>query len=192
MRPVPPSGPMGQGGMSFLAALPGPGAVGIGLRVAQRGRGGSQLVQPMLQASEDLTFSTQGEVEIIDLTDRVAEVIQASGVEVGQALVFVTSSTSAITTLEYEPGLVDKDLPEALARLFPKHGQGVEYGHQERWQDGNGHSHVRAAFLQPDLTVPVREGRPVLGTWEQIVFVEMDNKPRDRRVVVNCWGTGSS
>lgn len=143
----------------------------------------------MQQVSEDLELSTQGEVEIIDLTDRVGKIVEGSGVGTGQALVFVTSSTSAITTLEHEPGLVEEDLPEALERLFPKHGDGVEYGHQRRWQDGNGHSHVRAAFLQPDLTVPIRQGRLVLGTWEQIVFVELDNKPRERQIVVNVWGT---
>ncbi|MDX1611773.1 MAG: secondary thiamine-phosphate synthase enzyme YjbQ [Candidatus Thermoplasmatota archaeon] len=143
----------------------------------------------MIQTSEDLTFSTQGEVQVLDLTDQVTKVVGSSGVGTGQALVFTTSSTSAITTLEYEPGLVEEDLPGALERLFPKHGQGVHYGHQERWRDGNGHSHVRAAFLGPDLTVPVRQGRPVLGTWEQIVFVELDNKPRERRVVVNVWGS---
>lgn len=144
----------------------------------------------MQQVSEDLELSTKGEVEIIDITDQVDQIVASSGVGTGQALAFVTSSTSAITTLEYEPGLVEEDLPQALERLFPKHGEGVEYGHQRRWQDGNGHSHVRAAFLQPDLTIPVRDGRLVLGTWEQVVFVEMDNKPRDRRIVVNVWGTG--
>ncbi len=143
----------------------------------------------MQQVSKDLELSTKGEVEIIDITDRIAKIVEGSGVGTGQALAFVTSSTSAITTLEHEPGLVEEDLPQALERLFPKHGQGVEYGHQRRWQDGNGHSHVRAAFLQPDLTVPVRQGQLVLGTWEQVVFVELDNKPRDRRIVVNVWGT---
>lgn len=144
----------------------------------------------MQQVSKDLELSTKGEVEIIDITDQVGQIVASSGVATGQALTFVTSSTSAITTLEYEPGLVEEDLPKALERLFPKHGEGVDYGHQRRWQDGNGHSHVRAAFLQPDLTIPVRDGHLVLGTWEQVVFVELDNKPRDRRIVVNVWGTG--
>lgn len=136
----------------------------------------------------DLTFPTEGEVTIRDLTPDVAKAVSASGIETGQVLVFTTSSTSAITTLEFEPGLVDKDLPEALARLFPKHGAGVEYGHEERWGDGNGHSHVRAAFLKPDLVVPVREGAPLLGRWQQIVFVDLDNKPRERRVAVHVSG----
>lgn len=146
----------------------------------------------MEQHAEDLTFSTKGEVEIRDLTDDVDRIVQASGVELGQALVFTLSSTSAITTLEYEPGLVEEDVPGALERLFPKHGEGVDYGHQRRWRDGNGHSHVRAAFLQPDLTVPIQAGRVRLGTWEQIVFVELDNKPRDRTVAVHVFGTGQT
>ena len=144
----------------------------------------------MLQHSADLTFSTEGEVTIRDLTPDLARIIADSGVQLGQALAFTTSSTSAITTLEYEPGLVEEDLPAALDRLFPRHGHGVEYGHQRMWGDGNGHSHVRAAFLGPDLTVPVREGTPLLGTWEQVVFVDLDNKPRDRRVAVHVWGIG--
>lgn len=158
---------------------------------------------PMRQFTEDLTFSTKGEVQIIDLTGDVDEIVARSGVETGQALVHTLSSTSAITTLEHEPGLVEEDIPEALERLFPRHGeaapavqggsvqaQRMDYGHQRRWQDGNGHSHVRAAFIGPDLTVPVAEGGVRLGTWEQIVFIELDNKPRERTVAVNVWGEG--
>lgn len=157
----------------------------------------------MVQYTKDLEFSTQGEVHIIDLTDDVDEIVRASGVQTGQALVHTLSSTSAITTLEHEPGLVEEDIPEALERLFPRHGQQaptteggkatakrMDYGHQRRWQDGNGHSHVRAAFIGPDLTVPVADGGVRLGTWEQIVFVELDNKPRERTVAVHCWGDG--
>lgn len=155
----------------------------------------------MMQHATDLTFSTKGEVQIIDLTDDVDEIVRASGVETGQVLVHTHSSTSAITTLEYEPGLVEEDIPEALERLFPRHGDAapvaeggkpsterMDYGHQRRWQDGNGHSHVRAAFIGPDLTAPVRDGGLHLGTWEQIVFIELDNKPRERTVNVHAWG----
>jgi thiamine phosphate synthase YjbQ (UPF0047 family) len=111
------------------------------------------------------------------------------------------SSTSAITTLEHEPGLAEEDLPEALDRLFPRHGDAapttadgqpatkrMDYGHQRRWQDGNGHSHVRAAFIGPEITAPVQAGSVRLGTWEQIVFVELDNEPRERTVAVHVWG----
>lgn len=138
----------------------------------------------MRQFARDLRFSTAGEVTIRDLTPDVARLVAESGVRTGQALVFTTSSTSAVTTLEYEPGLLE-DLPAALERLFP---QGIGYGHERRWRDGNGHAHVRAAFLQPDLVLPVQEGRPRLGTWQQIVFVDLDNKPRDRTVCVHVWG----
>lgn len=141
----------------------------------------------MVQFARDLAFATPGEMTLVDLTDRIQSVVRESGVRTGQALVFSASSTSAITTLEYEPGLL-RDVPAALNRLFPRHGEGLEYGHEEAWHDGNGHSHVRAAFLKPDLLVPVRDGRLHLGTWQQVVFVELDNKPRRRSVAVHVWG----
>ncbi|MEE9163408.1 MAG: secondary thiamine-phosphate synthase enzyme YjbQ [Thermoplasmata archaeon] len=133
---------------------------------------------------DTIGFETEGEVEIRDLTSEVTEVIRRSRLQNGIACVFSSSSTSAITTLEYEPGLL-QDLPRALERLFPK---GLEYEHQKTWQDGNGHSHVRAAFLGPSLSIPFHEGRPVLGTWQQIVFVDLDNKPRQRKVLVQLVG----
>jgi thiamine phosphate synthase YjbQ (UPF0047 family) len=155
----------------------------------------------MQQFAKDLEVSTGGEVEVIDLTDDVEEIVKASGVGQGQVLVHTHSSTSAITTLEHEPGLAEEDVPEALDRLFPRHGdyapeaedgttdaKRMDYGHQRRWQDGNGHSHVRAAFIGPQLTAPVRGGSLHLGTWEQIVFLELDNKARERTVNVHCWG----
>ena len=137
------------------------------------------------QHAGDINFETPGEIAIVDLTERVARIVAESGVRTGQALVFTTSSTSAITTIEHEPGLL-KDLPRALERLFP---QGIEYGHEETWHDGNGHSHVRASFLKPDLLLPVQASRPRLGRWQQVVFVELDNKPRNRTVPVHVWGT---
>lgn len=142
----------------------------------------------MRQHAEDLEFDTDGEGSILDISEQVAQVVARSEVILGQVLVFTVSSTSAITTLEFEPGLVDEDVPQALDRLFPRHGEGVEYGHQRMWGDGNGHSHVRACFLQPDLTVPLRDGKPLLGTWQQIVFVDLDNKARRRSVAVHVWG----
>ncbi len=134
--------------------------------------------------SEYVEMDTRGEVQILDLTPQVTDVIKRSGLGTGVACVFSASSTSAITTLEYEPGLLE-DLPAALERLFPKD---LRYGHEERWHDGNGHSHVRAAFLGPSLSIPFQDGRPVLGTWQQIVFVELDNKPRRRRILVQLVG----
>ena len=139
----------------------------------------------MLQFSGDLHIRTPGETTLIDITRDVGRLVKESGVATGQALVFTTSSTSAISVTENEPGLMEEDIPAALARLFP---QGADYGHERRWRDGNGHSHVGAAFLKPDLTVPVRDARPLLGEWQQIVFIELDNKPRDRRIAVHVWG----
>ncbi|MFQ5986781.1 MAG: secondary thiamine-phosphate synthase enzyme YjbQ [Thermoplasmata archaeon] len=131
-----------------------------------------------------IPFETQGEIEIRDLTSELTEIIGRSGLRMGIACVFSSSSTSAITTLEYEPGLL-QDVPRALERLFPK---GLEYEHQKTWQDGNGHSHVRAAFLGPSLSIPFDGGRPVLGTWQQVVFIDLDNKPRQRQVLVQLVG----
>ncbi|MFQ5552951.1 MAG: secondary thiamine-phosphate synthase enzyme YjbQ [Thermoplasmata archaeon] len=133
---------------------------------------------------DSIPFETQGEIEIRDLTRELTEIIGRSGLTTGIACVFSSSSTSAITTLEYEPGLL-QDVPRALERLFPK---GLEYEHQKTWQDGNGHSHVRAAFLGPSLSIPFDAGRPVLGTWQQVVFVDLDNKPRQRQVLVHLVG----
>lgn len=141
----------------------------------------------MHQVAGDLRFKTQGEVTIRDITEEVQDVVSRSEVRLGQCLVFTPSSTSAITTLEYEPGLLE-DIPAALDRLFPRHGEGVDYGHERAWQDGNGHSHVRAAFMKPDLTVPVRDGKMLLGTWQQIVFIDLDNKARERSLAVHVWG----
>lgn len=144
----------------------------------------------MLQVAEDLEYETAGEVTIIDLTKDLQDVVDRSEVATGQCLAFTPSSTSAITTLEHEPGLLE-DIPAALDRLFPRHGEGVDYGHERAWHDGNGHSHVRAAFLKPDLVVPVRGGKLHLGTWQQVVFVDLDNKSRTRKLAVHVWGAAS-
>lgn len=140
-----------------------------------------------VQYQADLELDSPAELRVYDLTDRLTKTVKASKITTGQALLFTTSSTSAITALEFEPGL-KKDLPLALERLFPKD---LRYHHEDTWHDGNGHSHVRAAFLKPDLTVPVRDGKPLLGQWQQVVFVELDNKPRKRRVSVHVWGEGA-
>lgn len=138
----------------------------------------------MVTFRDSIDFETQGETEIRDLTTELTEIIRRSGLRTGIACVFTSSSTSAITTLEYEPGLLH-DLPQALERLFPR---ALEYEHQKTWQDGNGHSHVRAAFLGPSLSVPFDGGQPILGTWQQVVFLDFDNKPRRREVLVQLVG----
>ncbi len=133
---------------------------------------------------EEIHLRTKGEVDIIDITGMVQSIVDRSGIKNGMVLVFTIGSTGAITTIEYEPGL-KKDLPAALERLFPK---GINYEHEKTWHDGNGHSHIRASFLKPDLCVPVVDGDLVLGTWQQIVFVELDIRKRERRVAVQVMG----
>ena len=119
-----------------------------------------------------------------DLTERVAAVIDRSKVRIGLAHVFNVGSTAAVGTIEFEPGL-QRDLPAALDRLLPP---SRDYGHEQAWHDGNGHSHLQATLLGPGLTVPVGEGRPVLGTWQQIFHLECDTRGRQRTVVVTVMG----
>lgn len=119
-----------------------------------------------------------------DLTARVARVVGDSGVRQGVAHLFVIGSTAALGTIEFEPGL-QADLPQLLDRLIPP---GRDYGHERAWHDGNGHSHLQATLLGPSLTVPVRERRPVLGTWQQVFLLECDVRPRRRTVVVTVLG----
>lgn len=123
----------------------------------------------------------------MDITSRVEKVVSDSRVRNGLVCVFTASSTSAVIINEFEPGLMEEDIPKALERLFP---ETIAYGHERRWHDGNGHSHVRAAFLGPSQTVPIVDGRAALGTWQQIAFVELDNKPRRREVIVQVLGEG--
>jgi secondary thiamine-phosphate synthase enzyme len=134
---------------------------------------------------ETLRLETSTGVQAIDITDQVTSAVQKSGVRDGLACIFTPSSTSAIVANEFEPGLMEEDIPAALGRLFP---EDLTYGHEKRWGDGNGHSHVRAAFLGPSLTVPVVDGHMALGTWQQVVFLELDNKPRRREVIVQVVG----
>ena len=121
-----------------------------------------------------------------DLTDDVAGIVARSGILTGIAQVFNVGSTGAVGTIEFEPGLED-DLPQLLDKLFPP---SRDYGHERAWHDGNGHSHLQATTLGPSLTVPVKEGRLVLGTWQQIFHLECDIKPRQRKVVVTVLGEG--
>ena len=137
----------------------------------------------LLQTTE-ITLRTRGDTDIHDVTDAVAELIGTAGLREGQVLIFVPGSTGGLTTVEHEPGLL-KDLPAAFERLYPK---AMRYHHDETWHDGNGHSHVRAAMLGPSLTVPVLDGRMTLGTWQQIVFIDFDNRPRQRHLVVQLTG----
>ena len=127
---------------------------------------------------------TRGQSDVIDLTGEIRKKISASRIINGSALIFVTGSTGALTTLEYEPGLI-QDLPALMEKLVPKENA---YSHDETWHDGNGHSHLRAALIGPSLTIPVIDQKPLLGTWQQVVFLEFDNRPRERRIVVQVSG----
>jgi len=129
-------------------------------------------------------LSTRREGEIIDITSEIAEAVRSTGLRNGTVTVFVQGSTGAITTMEYEPGLL-RDLPDALERVAPR---GVTYGHEERWHDGNGHSHVRASLLGPGITIPFVEGKLTLGTWQQVVFVELDVRGRSRELIFQAVG----
>ncbi|TNF49256.1 YjbQ family protein [bacterium] len=129
---------------------------------------------------------TRDELDIVDLSAQLATRVSNSGVWQGLAHLFVAGSTAALTTIEYEPGAIS-DLKAAISRLAPAD---LHYDHDARWGDGNGRSHVRAALIGPSLTVPIYDGNPVLGTWQQIVLVELDIRPRSRTVHVTMSGTG--
>jgi secondary thiamine-phosphate synthase enzyme len=129
-------------------------------------------------------IGTKAENDIIDITGQVEKILAGSKMKDGIANVFVAGSTGAITTIEYEPGLIE-DLPVALERIAPSDAR---YAHHERWHDGNGHSHVRASLLGPGITLPFRNKKLVLGTWQQIVFMEMDVRPREREIHVQLVG----
>ena len=131
-----------------------------------------------------LARRTRGHGDLHDLTDELADMVTRSGIQVGLVHVFCVGSTAAVGTIEFEPGL-QRDLPELLDRLIPP---SRAYGHEQAWHDGNGHSHLQATWLGPDLTVPVSGGRLVLGTWQQVFLLECDVRPRDRIVVVTIMG----
>jgi len=133
---------------------------------------------------QTLELRTSADTDILDLSSEVTECVARSGVREGQVLVFTPGSTAAVTTIEYESGAIN-DFKRLLERLAPAGG---EYEHNLRWGDGNGYSHVRSALVGPSLSVPVAEGRPVVGTWQQIVLCDFDNRARHRRVVVQVMG----
>lgn len=138
----------------------------------------------MTTYSTEIQLATKRELDIIDVTQEVEARVKASGVRQGLVTVFCPGSTAAVTAMEYEPGLV-KDLPAALERLAPRK---AAYQHQLRWQDDNGHSHVRAALLGPSVTLPVVDGSLPLGQWQQIVFLELDVRARQRRLIIQVVG----
>jgi secondary thiamine-phosphate synthase enzyme len=131
-----------------------------------------------------MSISTKGNCEMVDITDSVSGLISSNGFTEGNILVFAGGSTAGITTIEYEPGLL-KDYPKFFERIAPA---SINYEHDNTWHDGNGHSHVRAAIQGASLTVPFSKGRMLLGTWQQIIFVDFDNRSRRREITIQITG----
>jgi secondary thiamine-phosphate synthase enzyme len=131
-----------------------------------------------------ITVSSNGEGDMIDITRQTDESIKASGLQDGIVTIFASGSTASITTIEYEVGL-KKDFPKMLARIAPSE---IEYEHDNTWHDGDGHSHLRASLVGPSLTVPFKNKSLTLGTWQQIVLLEMDTRPRERKIVLQIVG----
>ncbi|MBU4589577.1 MAG: secondary thiamine-phosphate synthase enzyme YjbQ [Candidatus Omnitrophica bacterium] len=138
----------------------------------------------MSVVSKKIKLATKGDTDIIDVTSQVASAVSKSGVKNGIATVFVSGSTGGLTTVEYEPGLA-QDLKTYFEKIAPKTGR---YEHNERWHDGNGYAHVRASFLGPSLSVPFNNAELQLGTWQQIIFIDFDNRPRSRELLVQILG----
>jgi len=134
--------------------------------------------------TDHIRVATHGHSEVVDITEKVVQLLKKHGFREGTATLFVVGSTASITTTEYEPGL-RKDIPEMLERIAPG---GVRYHHDDTWGDGNGHAHVRASFLGPSLVVPFSDGALLLGTWQQIVLIDFDNRERNRNIVVQFMG----
>ena len=134
--------------------------------------------------SEPISLSTRGFSDMINITDQVVDVLDRSRIQDGLVTVFCPGSTGSITTIEYESGVLS-DLKKAIEKLVPSN---VPYDHDRRWGDGNGFSHVRAALMKPALTIPVIHGRLTLGTWQQVIFIDFDNRSRHREIIVQAMG----
>jgi secondary thiamine-phosphate synthase enzyme len=138
----------------------------------------------MTVVTKDITLQSRGNCDIIDITSEVARRVEKSGTDSGIVTLFVVGSTAGLTTIEYEPNLVS-DFKDMWDRVIP---QGIPYEHDKTWGDGNGHSHVRASTLGASLTVPFMKKRLALGTWQQIIFVDFDNRPRARKIAIQILG----
>lgn len=138
----------------------------------------------MTVITKKIKLSTEGKTDIIDITSQVSSQLGECQLKKGVVVVFTPGATGAITVLEYEPGLV-KDLKEALERIAPEAGV---YAHNKKWGDMNGHSHIRASLLGPSLSVPFINGNLQLGRWQQIIFIELDNRPRSREIILQFSG----
>jgi secondary thiamine-phosphate synthase enzyme len=131
-----------------------------------------------------IQVQSAGEGDLINLTEQTTKIVEQSKIVDGIATVFISGSTAAVTTIEYEPGL-KHDFPEMLSRVASRN---IEYEHDNTWHDGNGHSHVRASLIGPSLTIPFKNRRLLLGTWQQIVLIEMDIRPRRRSIITQVMG----
>jgi secondary thiamine-phosphate synthase enzyme len=138
----------------------------------------------MTVSTKSIEIHSKAENDIIDLTQHASDFVKQSGISKGIITIFVSGSTGSVTTIEFEPGLI-KDFPDMLSRIAPKD---LDYGHEKMWHDGNGHSHVKASLMGPSLTVPFVDEKLCLGTWQQIVFVELDTKERIRNLVLQIIG----
>ena len=134
--------------------------------------------------SDELKILTKKESDIVDITNNVQDLIKKSKIRNGIICVFVPGSTGSITTIEYEPGL-KKDFPNALDKIAPKN---IQYKHHNTWNDDNGRSHVKASLMGPSLNLPIKDGNLIHGTWQQLVFIELDTKPRNRIIIVTIVG----
>ncbi len=138
----------------------------------------------MAVSTKSLKIHSNAENQMIDLTQETTDFIKKSGILKGIVTVFVSGSTGSIITIEYEPGLI-KDFPEMLDRIIPRD---LDYGHEQMWHDGNGHSHVKASLVGPSLTIPFMNGKLCLGRWQQIVFIELDTRGRNRDLILQIIG----
>lgn len=138
----------------------------------------------MTVKTSSVSLSTHGDTDFHDITDQIADSLSKSGLKAGTMTIFCPSSTSALTTIEYESGAVS-DLKRLFDEIIP---QNREYAHNARWHDGNGHSHIRAALLGPSITIPFVDKQLTLGTWQQVIYVDFDNKPRKRELVLQMIG----
>jgi len=135
--------------------------------------------------SDTILLNTKGNSDILDITDEVNDVARRSGITSGLLTVFCPGSTGSVTTIEYESGVVN-DLKKAIEKIAPSD---INYEHDLRWGDGNGFSHVRAALMKPSLTIPIITGKLTLGTWQQVVFIDFDNRGRNRNIIVQVLGS---
>lgn len=138
----------------------------------------------MVAITDTISLNTKGFCDIIDITPQVRSIIKDSSVANGLVTVFCPGSTGSVTTIEYESGVL-QDLKRALEKIVPSD---IPYEHDERWGDGNGFSHVRAALMKPSLSVPLVSGKLTLGTWQQMVFIDFDNRKRHRQIIVQVLG----